>query len=76
MVIYCYVTNRPNTQWLKTTAIIYVTHASVSGAGFGREGLSLFHVVSARVAQLELRDPRPRWHTPMAGKLVLASQEY
>lgn len=73
-VVYCCVPNHPNTQWLKTIAIIYVAHAPVSDIGLDREGLSLFHRVSAGAAHLELEDSSLRWCAPMVGNLVLAGQ--
>lgn len=55
-------------------AILYAVHAHAVGEGLGREGLSLFQVVSAGAAQPGLEDPVARWHTPKAGKLVPAGQ--
>lgn len=42
--------------------------------GASQAGWPLLHGVSAGAAQLGLEDPRPRQHSSVAGKLVLAGQ--
>lgn len=50
-VIYCCITNHPNTYWLKTTNIYFFTHSVVYKSGHnligfpGSESLSLLHLV-------------------------------
>lgn len=52
ITFFC-VTNHPQTYRLEITAFIYFAHEFTIWAEFGKEGLSLLHAVSARVAWLK-----------------------